>query len=320
MSNNLDKAQLRAERKAEFKEWFFFQKKEFIKNVNIVKQLVLRSIKVQYRNSAIGVFWTVLNPLLNMLVMYLVFSSMFASGRATPTDTETYALYLLCGNITFGMMRTATFQSLPSIVNNRGLLTKNKMSYNVFPLSCNLSALVNFGFSFIALLGVMLVVWLQGQAVFSLNIFLTLVMLPALFLFSYGLSLILAAMYTFFRDIMHFYNVFLTLWMYLTPIFYNIEMFKTGKFDGEFMTTIIKLNPMYYFVEYFRDVVYRCSAHQGALEELEAAGQVVSQAIRDAAVLPGFGDLCILYAIGLISTLIGAIVFMATKRKFIYNI
>ncbi|MBQ7225100.1 MAG: ABC transporter permease [Clostridia bacterium] len=331
-----EKAELKAENKAEFREWLAFQKKEFVKNVNIVKQLVLRSIKVQYRNSVIGVFWTILNPLLNMLVMYLVFSSMFQrSGGATPTDGETYALYLLCGNIVFGMMRTATFQSLPSIVQNRGLLTKNKMSYNVFPLSYTLSAVVNFGFSFIALLGVMLFVrFFSGQAVFSFNIFLVLVALPALFLFSYGLSLVLSAMYTFFRDIKHFYNVFLTLWMYLTPIFYNINMFDNAGFSASFMKTVIKLNPMYYFVEYFRDVVYRCSAHEGAISGLKAEVanaiatgsnslaelQVDLAATIEAAQLPGVGAVFTLYAIGGITTLIGAIVFMATKRKFIYNI
>ena len=96
MSNSVDKQQRKAERKAERREWVAFRKKEFIKNINIVKQLVLRSIKVQYRNSVIGVFWTILNPLLNMLVMYLVFSNMFDRGGA---EKETYALYLLCGNI-----------------------------------------------------------------------------------------------------------------------------------------------------------------------------------------------------------------------------
>ncbi len=320
MNNNVDRSELKAQRKIELKEWFDFKKKEFIKNINIVKQLVLRSIKVQYRNSVIGVFWTILNPLLNMLVMYLVFSSMFSrGGTTTEVDKATYALYLLCGNIVFGMMRTATFQSLPSIVHNRGLLTKNKMSYNVFPLSHNLSAVVNFGFSFVALLGVMLVVWIQGQAVFSVNIFMVLIVLPALFLFSYGLSLVLSAMYTFFRDIMHFYNVFLTLWMYLTPIFYNLSMF--GKdFSGKFMETVIKLNPMYYYVEYFRDVVYRCSAHQAAVEEMKAAGEVVSEVMLQAAQLPGAWETATLYIIGIVTTLIGATVFMATKRRFIYNI
>ena len=307
--------------KQEFKEWLFFQKKEFVKNVNIVKQLVLRSIKVQYRNSVIGVFWTILNPLLNMLVMYLVFSKLFErGGNITEVDKATYALYLLCGNIVFGMMRTATFQSLPSIVQNRGLLTKNKMSYNVFPLSTNLSALVNFGFSFIALLGVMIFVWFNGESVFSMNILLVLVGLPALFLFSYGLSLVLSAMYTFFRDIKHFYNVFLTLWMYMTPIFYNISMFESTGFSNVLMKTIIKLNPMYYYVEYFRDVVYRCSAHAGAIAEMEAAGKAVSDIMIQAAQLPTIGETVILYMIGIAATVIGALVFMFTKRKFIYNI
>ena len=188
-----------------------------------------------------------------------------------------------------------------------------------------MSALVNFGFSFIALLGVMLVVWFQGESVFSLNIFLVLVMLPALFLFSYGLSLVLCALYTFFRDIMHFYNVFLTLWMYLTPIFYNMSMFDTQEggailSSANFMRFIIKANPMYYYVEYFRDVVYRCSAHAGAIEKMVANGEAVSQAMLQAAQLPGVWDTLLLYIIGLSATLIGAIVFMCTKRRFIYNI
>jgi len=324
------KAQEKKQRKEELKEWFYFRKKEFIKNCNIVKQLVIRSVKVQYRNSVIGIFWTILNPLLNMLVMYLVFSNMFGrSAGTTPTDAETYALYLLCGNIIFGMMRTSTYQALPSLVQNRGLLTKNKISYNVFPLSHTLSAMVNFAFSFIALLGVMFVVWLQGQAVFSLNIFLILVMLPALFLFCYGLSLVLSALYTFFRDIMHFYNVFLTLWMYLTPIFYSVSVFEDkNDFLSTFMCTIIKCNPMYYFVEYFRAVVYRCSAHAAAIPALEAqvtagTNSGVASILADTvemAQLPGFGDVALLYAIGGVATLIGAIVFMCTKKRFIYNI
>ena len=332
------KAQKKSERKEEFKEWLFFQKKELIKNINIVRQLVIRSIKVQYRNSVIGIFWTVLNPLLNMLVMFIVFNFMFGrGGMTTVVEQNTYALYLLCGNIVFGMMRTATYQALPSIVQNRGLLTKNKMSYNVFPLACTLSAVVNFVFSFIALLGVMLFSWLVwDQAVFSLNIFLVLVALPALFLFCYGVSLILSALYVFFRDIMHFYNVFLTLWMYLTPIFYSARIFEQKANEGNslasLMETVINLNPMYHFVEFFRDVVYRCSAHEGAISGLkeQLASATSSGAINSitkelnatvaAAQLPGVGDVMVLYAIGVGALLLGAIVFMSVKRKFIYSI
>ena len=118
---------------------------------------------------------------------------------------------------------------------------------------------------------------------------------------------------------MHFYNVFLTLWMYLTPIFYNLSMFGND-LSGKFMETVIKLNPMYYYVEYFRDVVYRCSAHQAVVEEMQAAGVAVPDVILYASQLPGAWETAMLYIIGIVTTLIGAIVFMSTKRRFIYNI
>ena len=174
------------------------QKKELIRNKNIVIQLVKRGVKLQYRNSAIGVIWTILNPLLNMFVMYIVFGTILDYN-----DDKTYLLYLLCGNIIFNTMRAATSQSLPSLVYNRGLLTKNKIAYEVFPLSTNLIAIVNFLFSFIALIIVMLIVSIRVP-VFSRMVWLTIPMLPALFLFNYGVSLILSALYVFFRDVMHF--------------------------------------------------------------------------------------------------------------------
>ena len=143
--------------KEPFKERAIKKLRDAKKNANITRELVKKNIKIQYRNSVIGIFWTVLNPFLNMLVMYFVFGSILGYSKSDPT----YALYLLCGNIVFNMMRGATSQSLTSLVNNRGLLTKNKISYYVFPLSNNLSALVNFLFSCIALLGVMLFVWIK---------------------------------------------------------------------------------------------------------------------------------------------------------------
>lgn len=278
------------ERKQKIKFLFEKYKKELIKNKNIVLQLVKRNIKVQYRNSAIGILWTVLNPLLNMLVMYLVFSTMFARDN-------TYSLYLLCGNIVFNMMRAATTQSLTSLVGNRGLLTKNKIAYAVFPLSCNLSAIVNFAFSFIALLAVMVVVsFAYAIPVFSVNIFMIFVMIPAMFFFNFGISLFLSALYVFFRDIMHFYNVLLTLWMYLTPIFYTDAVFG----NNWLMRTVINLNPMYHFVQYFRAVVYGCASGTMAF--------------------PSGMETLTLYLIGVITTVVGMIFFNVTKHRFIFNI
>lgn len=302
MNNNTGKLSFKerikkwyAEFKVDFKETAQQKGRDIRKNYNITRELVKKNIKIQYRNSAIGAIWTVLNPLLNMLVMYFVFGTVLKYNQTDPT----YALYLLCGNIIFNMMRAATTQSLTSLVGNRGLLTKNKISYYVFPLSNNLSAVVNFFFSCIALLGVMLVVWFKGNAVFSWNFLLAFLMLPALFLFNYGLSAILASLYVFFRDIQHFYGVFLTLWTYLTPIFYKTSTFGDDA-KAKVLMAVIKLNPMYHYVEYFRDVIYRCSATGTAI--------------------PGFGSLLSLYGIGLVFFAIGTLIYNLVKRKFILYI
>jgi ABC-2 type transport system permease protein len=270
------------------------QKKELIRNKNIVVQLVKRGVKLQYRNSAIGVIWTILNPLLNMFVMYIVFGTILDYN-----DDKTYLLYLLCGNIIFNTMRAATSQSLPSLVYNRGLLTKNKIAYSVFPLATNLTAIVNFVFSFVALIIVMLIVSIQVP-VFSRMVWLTIPMLPALFLFNYGVSLILSALYVFFRDVMHFYNVFLTLWMYFTPIFYKIG--SLGSLWQEIvMKLVMKLNPMAHYIEYFRNIIYRVKT--GTLHEAAVDTSLLS-----------------LYAIGLSFAVIGSLIFSLTKRKFIFSI
>lgn len=286
----------------------FIKKKalSFKKNANIVRELVKKNIKVQYRNSVIGALWTVLNPLLNMLVMFFVFSVVLNYG-----SEKTYALYILCGNIMFSFVRAATTQSLPSIVHNRGLLTKNKISQFVFPIANNLGAVVNFAFSSIALLGVMAVVSIIAkQSFFSFNLLLIFLMLPALFLFSYGLSLILAALYVFFRDIQHFYNVFLTLWTYLTPVFWKVgNVLDSKESDTQAMAFFIKpmlrlivhANPMYHFVTYFRDIAYGCVETGRAVWET-------------------FPLLGTLYLIGLIFAGIGTLIFSLTRSKFIYYI
>ena len=218
-------------------------------------------------------------------------------------EKELTIIVMVVSIIMFSFIRNATTQSLPSIVQNRGLLTKNKISEYVFPISKNLSAVVNFAFSMIALIGVMAVVsfFAPGSA-FSYTLIFVFLMLPALFLFSFGLSLILSSLYVFFRDIQHFYTVFLTLWTYLTPIFWNVNVLADKK-ETKYLIleTVVNLNPMFHFVEYFRDIVYRCS-------------------VSDVSVLGTFSSLAILYIIGGVALGIGILIFALTRHKFIYNI
>lgn len=213
------------------------------KNVYLLGVLVKQSIRNQYYNSVLGILWTVLNPLLNMLVMAFVFSRLF--GReGIGLD---YPVYVLSGNIVFSLMRTGTVSSLPCLVNQRGLLTKTKVPIWTFPTAQVFSSVTTFGFSYIALILVMLI-RLPAGVQFYWTMFMALIMLPALILFTLGLSYILSALYVYFRDIKHLYSVAVTLWTYLTPLFYSLETLKMP----ESAMAVMKFNPMYHFVDYFR--------------------------------------------------------------------
>ena len=109
--------------------------KSIKKNKNVLYELVRKKVKTQYRNSSLGVIWTILNPLLNMLVMWVVFSNLF--GKGDPM----YPLYLLIGNIVFQSLRASTSESLTSIVSNRSLLLKTKVDSYLFPLSSQITQL-----------------------------------------------------------------------------------------------------------------------------------------------------------------------------------
>lgn len=261
--------------------------KNLIKNRNVIYELVRKSVKTQYRSSVLGMFWSVLNPLLNMLVMWLVFSQFF--GRNDPC----YPIYLLAGNIMFSFLRAATDGSLGSLVHNRGLLTRTKIDSYVFPLSSTLSSLVTFGFSMLCLL--LLMFGMQvfgGLSLFSWRMLFVILMLPAFLLFAYGIGLFLSALFVFFRDIKYLYGVFLTLWTYLTPIFYSVDILK----PGTFAMTAVQLNPMYYFLKYFRDAMY--------VNETLSLG------------VPSWKVLGLLYVLGIISLVIGGLVFKSLKKKF----
>ena len=213
----------------------------------LLRLLVRRNIKNQYYRSFIGVLWTVLNPLLNMLVMTLVFSNLFGNDETLTLD---YPIYILSGNIIFNIMRTSTSGSLPCLVRQRDMLQKTRVSIALFPTANVLSSLVTFLFSFVALLIVALVRYLTGDYVFAWQIVLVVVLVPAVALFSLGISYFLSALYVFFRDIEHLYTVILTLWTYLTPLFYTVN-----RLGSDLIKKIMFLNPMYHYVEYFRTLL-----------------------------------------------------------------
>ena len=216
----------------------------------LLRLLVKRNIKNQYYHSFIGVVWTVLNPLLNMIVMAFVFSALF--GRHT--DGLDYPIYILSGNIIFGIMRGSTSSSLGCLVGQADMLQKTRVPIEIFPTANVFSALVTFGFSFIALLlvaGFRALPILGGpHFIFPWQIVLVIIILPAVTIFSLGISYFLSALFVFFRDIKHIYSVILTLWTYLTPLFYSVNAL-----NSELVSKAMVFNPMYHYVEGFRELL-----------------------------------------------------------------
>ena len=273
---------------------------------NLIFELSRRNVKQQYRGSFLGFLWTVLNPLLTMLVMWFVFAQIF--GR----DVY-YPIYLLTGNILFGALRTSTSMSLGSIENNRNLLLRTKVNPYVFSCSISISSLVNLFLSMIALIPFM--IWLsinQSFNLFTYRLVFILLMLPAFWLFEYGISLFLSVLYIFFKDVKHLWHVFLTLWHYLTPIFYTMERFQ----DNSAAIQVIKLNPMYQFVTYFRECVYMGATARDpfTLDPIvDGSGALMPY-------IPEWSRLGIIYACGLISVIIGIAFYKILKKKVIVNL
>jgi ABC-2 type transport system permease protein len=208
----------------------------------ILRQLVGKDFKLKYRRSVLGVLWSVLNPLLMMCVMALVFSSFMKVGSDT---VKCFPLYLIIGNTVFQVMTDSTNQGMSSIINAASLLKKVKINRYVFPIEKVLFACVNFAFSMIAVIIVML--WFQIAPTATIVLFP--LALLYLMVFCAGLSLALSALSVFFRDVMHLWGVVVTAWTYLTPLFYTISILP------DFMQRFEMFNPMYHYVTYFRDIL-----------------------------------------------------------------
>lgn len=205
---------------------------------SLLYQLVRRDFKAKYKRSVLGILWTVLNPLFTMIVLTIVFSTLFRF------NIENYPVYLLSGQIVFSFFNESTTMAMSSILAGSSMIKKVNMPKYIFPLSRVLSSLVNFAFSLIALLVVMLLT----KSPFNWNMLLMFIPVLYLFIFSIGVGLLLSATVVFFRDMNYLYGILITALTYLTPIFYPISIIPDRFFP------LISMNPMYHFVEYFRVV------------------------------------------------------------------
>ena len=207
----------------------------------ILQQLVTKDFKLRYRRSILGVVWSVLNPLLMMIIMSFVFQYFLRS------NLEHYSLYLIVGNITFALMNDATNGGLRSIIDASSLLKKVKVDRWVFPVQKVFSAAVNFAFSLIAVA----IVMVFDGVMPTIHVLWFVVGLVLVMLFSIGIGLFIGALAVFFRDMIHLWRVVLTAWTYLTPIFWDLSLL-TNSNAPRIVVWIVKANPMYNYLEIMR--------------------------------------------------------------------
>lgn len=217
--------------------------RKFDKYKPLLFQLIKRDFKAKYKRSVLGVLWTVLNPLLSMLILTIVFSSLFRF------DIPNFAVYLLSGQVVFGFFSEVTNTSLMSILTNSNLIKKVNIPKYIFPIAKAVSGIINMAFSLIALFLIILIT----KAPIYWTILLTPIALLYLFTFSLGVGLVLSVAMVFFRDTAYLYGILLMAVTYLTPLFYPISIIPDK------YRLLVSLNPMYHFVEYFRSVTIYAS-------------------------------------------------------------
>jgi len=248
----------------------------------LLKQLVIRDFKVKYKRSVLGVLWSLLYPVLTMVVMAIVFTNVFKFT----TPGVSYLAYLMSGLVIFNYFSEASNLAMSSVVGNFSLINKVYMPKYIFPLSKCVFVGINFLLSLIPLY-IVLIATGTGLNIYHL-------LLPyaylCLFLFTLGMGLILSAVSVFLRDMFYIYGVLISLWTYLTPIMYDIAII-----DKPGLLLLFKFNPMYWIIYFVRWIVLY---HQ----------------------IPGINVwiYCMLFGLG--TLLIGVFVFKKNQDKFIYYV
>lgn len=210
----------------------------FLKYRPLLGELAIRDIKTRYRRSVMGVLWSLLNPLCQMIVLSVVFSHLFRM------NIENFALYVLSGQVIFNFYSESTTNGMQAIIGSASLLKKAYIPKYLFVFSRILAGGVNVLASFAALIVVMLVT----RAEFHFTLILAFIPIVLTVFFASGVSLILSAYAVKFRDLIHLYGVFITALMYLTPIIYPMSMLPG------IVRKIVLLNPLTNLVLMFRDL------------------------------------------------------------------
>lgn len=260
-------------------QFFLSIKEKFCQHKFLFEELVKRDFTKKYKRTVLGMLWSVIGPLLTLAVMALVFSKVF--GRNTPH----YIIYLFCGNLVFGYFKESTFTGMTSLYDNASIFSKINVPKYMFLLSKNVAALINFAIN----LAIMFIFVAFDGIHFTWKFIMLLYPILCLIVFNLGTGLILSALYMMFKDTKYLYDIFTMLLMYVSAIFYNINVY------SEETQRLFYLNPIYVYIRYFRKII-----------------------IEDTVPMLSFHLLAAAYAI--IVLVIGAVIYKKKNYKFLYYI
>lgn len=216
---------------------------DLIRFRELIELLVLRDLKVRYKRSVLGMFWTLLNPLLQMVVYTVVFSRIMRLGVAN------YPVFLLAGLLPWTFVSVATTGSAFSLLNNQALIRKVAVPQAVYPVAVVASKLVDLCLSLVPLAIIAAAVGLPPTVAW---VFLPVAVVLAA-VFTTGLALAFSSLTVFFRDIRHLIDILFQVWFYVTPVLYPIEFLE--RIPGRW-AALLALNPATPIVRLFQMIVY----------------------------------------------------------------
>ncbi|MBR6619099.1 MAG: ABC transporter permease [Clostridia bacterium] len=216
----------------------------------LLVEIVRKNVKLQYRNSVLGIFWTFLQPLLTTLVLVLVFGGIFGKSNE---GIVCYPIYLLCGRLLYEFFTQSTKRAMRSIRNSASVIKKVYVPKYIYPIANVLSNFVTFAISLSVLVVMMMYYMIFTDVAIRITPYILLSFVPIIILLVLctGIGLILSTLNVFFKDIEYLYEVFCMLIFYATPIFYKVDALGANKF----VQMGLMANPLYSIVSMFRSCV-----------------------------------------------------------------
>jgi ABC-2 type transport system permease protein len=213
---------------------------EVLRYKELLRNLVARDIKKRYKRSTLGFLWVMLDPLLMMLVFYVIFAGLFGK------TVGNYTAYVITGIIMWQLFAQGTKVSSTAFISNTNLINKLYLPKSIFPIAVVASSLVHFIFSLVPLL----VIIIFSGTYPGYYIVLLPVTISFIFIFSVGISLAVSTLTVFFHDVTYIYDVLLIGWMYMSAIFYPLSI------APQKLQVLMSLNPIYHYISLFRACIY----------------------------------------------------------------